>query len=96
MQTICMDGQYLKKLPVDLFKWIKKLSEFDELFVKNCDEDTHKEYFLAVDVEYLKNLHNLHRDLPFLPERLKIEKCNQLVCNIHNKENYVVQTRALK
>ena len=30
---------------------------------------------------------NLHKDLPFLPERKKIEKCNKLVCNIHDKEN---------
>ena len=39
---------------------------------------------------------NLHKDLPFLPERKKIEKCNKLVCNIHDKENYVVHVRALK
>ena len=24
-------------------------------------------YFLEIDVEYPKNLHNLHSDLPFLP-----------------------------
>ena len=33
---------------------------------------------------------NLHSDLPFLPERNKIKKCNKLVCKIHDKENYVV------
>ena len=33
---------------------------------------------------------NLHSDLPFLPERNKIKKCNKLACNIHGKENYVV------
>ena len=49
-----------------------------------------------VDVEYPKNLFNLHCGLPFLPERKKIEKCKKLVCNIHNKENYVVHIRALK
>ena len=26
-----------------------------------------------------KNLHDLHIDLPFLPERMKIDKCNKLV-----------------
>ena len=29
-------------------------------------------YFLEADVEYPKNLFNLHRELPFLPERKKI------------------------
>ena len=42
------------------------------------------------------NIQYLHCDLPFLPERKKIEKCKKLVCNIHNKENYVVHIRALK
>ena len=43
-----------------------------------------------------KDLFNLHNDLPFLPERKKTEKCNKLVCSIHNKENYGVHVRALK
>ena len=85
-----------QKLPVDGFKWIKKLSEFDERFIKNYDENNDKGYILEVDVEYPKNLFNLHSDLPFLPERKKIKKCKKLVCNIHNKENYVVHIRALK
>ena len=38
----------------------------------------------------------LHSDLPFLPERKKIKKCTKLVCNIHEKDNYTVHTRALK
>ena len=36
----------------------------------------------------------LHSDLPFLPERMKINKCNKFVYN--DKENYVVHTRASK
>ena len=39
---------------------------------------------------------NLHSDLPFLPERKKIKKCNKLVCSMQDKENYVVHIRALK
>ena len=33
---------------------------------------------------------NLHGDLPFLAER-KMKKCNKLVCNINDKENYVAK-----
>ena len=39
---------------------------------------------------------SLHSDFSFLPERKKIEKCDQLVCNIQYKEKYVVHIRALK
>ena len=79
-----------QKLPVNGFE-----SQFKEDFIKNYDEDSNKGYFLEVDVEYPKKLFNLHSDLPFLPERKK-NKCDKLVCNIHDKENYVVHIRALK
>ena len=46
-------------------------------------------------VDVFKNFRK-HGDLSFLAERKKIKKCNELVCNIHNKENYVVHIRALK
>ena len=38
----------------------------------------------------------LHRDLPFLPERMKIDECTKLVFSTKSKENYVVLIRALK
>ena len=85
-----------KKLPVNGFKWVKKLLKFNEEFIINYDENSNKGYIFEVDVEYPKNLFYLHKDLPFLAERKKIEKCKKLVCNIHNKENYVVHIRALK
>ena len=85
-----------QRLPINGFDWIEQLSEFDERYIKNYDENNDKRYILEVDVEYPKNLFNLHSDLPFLPERKKIEKCKKLVCNIHNKENYVIHIRTLK
>ena len=30
------------------------------------------------------------------PERMKINKCNKLVCNLYDKKNYVVHIRSLK
>ena len=87
-----------QKLPVDGFKWIEKddISKFDEKFIKNYDENSDKGYILEVDVEYPKSLHKLHSDLPFLPERMKINKCNKLVCTVQDKENYVFHKIALK
>ena len=60
------------------------------------DEDVNKGYILEVDVEYPKDLHNLHSVLPFLPEKMKINKCNKLVCNLYDRNNYVIHIRALK
>ena len=85
-----------KKLPVDNFKWVYDLSIFTEDFIKNYDEESDIGYLFVVDVEYPKNLYMLHSDLPFLPERMKINKCDKLVCNLNDKENYPVHVLALK
>ena len=38
----------------------------------------------------------LHSDLPFLPEKRKINKCPKLACNVTDKENYSIHIAALK
>ena len=38
----------------------------------------------------------LHSDLPFLSEKIKINKCTKLVCNLKDKENYSIHIVALK
>ena len=74
----------------------KNMLKFNEEFIKDYDEDSDKGYILEVDVEYPKNLHDLHSDLPFLPERMKINIYSKIVCNLYDKSNYVVQIRSLK
>ena len=81
-----------EKLPVNSFEWVKdilsinkKLDKFIKL-IKNYGYDSDEGYILEVDVEYPKNLHALHSDLPFLPEKMKINKCHKLVCNLYNKK----------
>ena len=61
-----------QKLPLDRFEWVKNLSKFNEDFIKECDENSDKGYFLDVDVEYPKSLFSFQKDLPFLPERKNI------------------------
>ena len=34
-----------------------------------------KGYIFEVDVKYPKRLHELHSDLPFLSERIEVNKC---------------------
>ena len=81
-----------QKLPVDGFRWEKNISKYNE----DYDEDSDKGYILEVDVEYPKSLHDLHSDFPFLPERMKINKCNKVVCSLYDKNNYVAHIRSLK
>ena len=85
-----------EKLPVDGFEWVEDISEIDENFIKNYDEDSNVGYFIKADIEYPKELHNKHSDLPFLPERMKINKCKKLVCNLYDKKYYVGHIRFLK
>ena len=53
-------------------------------------------YLLEVNIEYPKMWFNSHKDLPFLPERKKVEKVEKLICSIEDKEKYVIHIRALK
>ena len=80
-----------QKRSVNDFEWKENIHEFDEDFIKNYDDNSNEGYILEVDVEYSKKLfngiaYNLHSDLPFLPERNKIKKCNKLVCNFHDRK----------
>ena len=83
-----------QKLPVNKFEWIEDTSQFNEDFIKN--EESNEGYFLEVDVQCPEKLHELHNNLPFLPERIKLEKIEKLVANLHDKTEYVIHIRNLK
>ena len=89
-----------KKLPVNGFKWINNNETagpiINEEFMKNYNENDNKGYIFEVAVKYPKKLHKLHSDLPFLPERMEINKCKKLVCNLYNKKKYVAHINTLK
>ena len=84
-----------KKLPVNGFKWTDN-NIINEEFIKYYNENDKKGYILEVHVKYPKKLHDLHSDLPFLPERMEINKCKKLVCNLYDKKKYVVHIKSLK
>ena len=75
-----------QKLSVNAFKWMNDVSEINEEFINNYDENNDKEFILEVDVKYIRKLNDIHSDLPFLPKRMKIDKCKKLVCNLLNKK----------
>jgi hypothetical protein len=76
-----------KPLPVQNFKWMTE-DQFEKWRDYPC--------FLEVDLEYPDNLHNLHNDYPLAPERMKIGKVDKLICNLNDKERYVVHHKTLK
>ena len=51
------------------FERIEETSQFNEDFIKNYNEESAEGYFLEVDIQCSKKLHESHNDLPFLSER---------------------------
>ena len=74
-----------QKISVNNFEWIKDICQFNEDVIKNYNEESDERYFLEVGVQYLEKLHELHNNLTFIPERMKIEKVEKLVANLHDK-----------
>ena len=87
-----------KKLPVNCFRWLdsNEINKINEEFIKNYNENDNKGYIFEVDVRYPKRLHDLHSYLPFLPERMEINKCKKLICNLSNKKRYTLHVNSLK
>ena len=78
----------MQKLPLNNFEWIKVTFQFDKDFIKKLQEESDEGYFVEADVQYLDKLHELRNDSPFLPERIKIEKAEKVVANLHDKNKY--------
>ena len=74
-----------QKLPANNFEWIEDTSSYNEDFIKSYNEESDEGYFLEADIQYPEKLHQLHNDLPFLPERKKITKIEKLVTNLYDK-----------
>ena len=68
----------------------------DEDFVKDYDKNDNKGYILEVDVDYPNKLQNLHSDLPFISERMVVNKTKKLICNLQDKKDYVVHINVSK
>ena len=74
-----------QKLSVNNFEWIKYTSQLNENFIKSYNEESNEGYCLKVDVQHFEKIHETHNDLPFLPERMKIEKFEKFEANLHDK-----------
>ena len=85
-----------KKLPIDSFKWEEDLSMFTPDFIKNYNKNSDIGYLFYVDITYPHDLREKYRDLPFLPDRMSVNKVKKLICSEYDKTNYVVHILLFK
>ena len=69
---------------------------FNEGIIKSCNCENDERYFFGVGFQYPEILCNFLNNLLFLPERIKIEKVEKLVANLHNTDEYVIQNKYFK
>ena len=50
-----------EKLPVNDFKWVTVISEYNKIFIRCHNEESDEEYFIEVDIQYLENVHILQK-----------------------------------
>ena len=86
----------LQKLRVNNFESIRYTPQFNEDFMKSYKKESDEGYFLEIDIQYLQKLHELHNDLPFLPERMKIENVEKHAAHLHDKTEYIIHIRKFK
>ena len=85
-----------EKLSVKGLKWMVDISRIDENFVKSYNKNSCKGYILKVDVDYPRELQDLHRDFPFLPEKIVVNNTKKLICNLQDEKDYVAHINVLK
>ena len=59
------------------FEWLENIDKFD---VTSINDKSPIGYFLEVDLEYPKGLHELHNDFPLAPEKLTVSNDMSKYC----------------
>ena len=86
----------LQKLPVINFEWIKVSFQLNEDFIKYYNEKCDERYFFDSDAQHPEKLYEVQNDLRFLLERMKIEKVEKVVPNLHDKTECVIHMRKIE
>ena len=81
----------LQPLPTSKFRWV----EIDSDQISDLATSKIKGYLLEVNVRYPTELHDSHNDLPFMCEKMKINKVEKLVPNLRDKKIYIIHIQAL-
>ena len=85
-----------EKLPTHGLKWLSG-GEMENLFNNQVLQVWEKiPCILEVDLEYPENLHDLHNDYPFCPERVECKNgVEKLIPNLRNKTKYIIHYKNL-
>ena len=89
-------GAMSEKLPTHGFKWLSFV-EIEKLFNTQVLQVWEKiPCILEVDLEYPENLHDLHNDYPFCPERVECKnRVKKLIPNLRDKTKYIIHYKNL-
>ena len=84
----CPMSQYL---PISDFKWVKGIDKIEQKLMR-IKNNSSTRYILEVDLEYSKELHDIHNDYPLTPEKIDIQKeCLSDYClKIANEHNITI------
>ena len=83
----------IQSLPYGGFKWVNP----DEFDLDSVRKDSKKGHILEVDLEYPKELHDLHNEYPYCPEHIRVtEKMLSKYCKGIAKEHGVKPSKYTK
>ena len=82
-------------LPENSFTWISNIEEFTTKQIVKLVKKKKHGYIPEANVDYLEELHNMRKELPFMVEKIKINKVGKLAPNLNNRKKCVVQIRGL-
>lgn len=96
-------------LPIGDYQWLSEC-EIKQNFnstdyaknkssILNLEDDSDVGYIFEVDLYYPPELHDIHNDFPFCPEKRGVENIttnDKLMLTFYDKKNYIVHYRMLK
>ncbi|KAH0816055.1 hypothetical protein GEV33_006736 [Tenebrio molitor] len=85
-----------QNLPWDNFRWVDEKQFGDHYHVIHLKENDETGYIFEVDLEYPKELHDEHNDLPFCCVHSTARNEPRLELNLDEKKNYVILDQNLK
>ena len=78
-------------LPTCNFKYVKNIDRIEEKLMR-IKNNSSTRYILEVDLEYPKDLYDIHNDYPLVPEKINIQKewLSNYCLNVANTHNITI------